>query len=128
MKGTVDQILTGARDSIAAAELLLREGYPDFAGSRAYYAMFYAAAAALAADGDRYDKHSAVIAEFGRRYAATGRLPKELHGYLRVGFERRNRADYWHGERLSVAEATELIEHAREFVAAIEEHLREREA
>ena len=39
--------LERAEASVHAAEVLLREGHADFAAARAYYAMFYAAEAAL---------------------------------------------------------------------------------
>ena len=40
-----------AEDSIAAAKMLADSGYYDFVASRAYYAGFYAAAAALLTEG-----------------------------------------------------------------------------
>ena len=41
------ELLEEARDSIAAARLLLDGGFPGYAASRAYYAMFYVAEALL---------------------------------------------------------------------------------
>jgi len=118
--------LSDAHDSIPAAEVLLRENLAGYAASRAYYAMFYATEALLAAGGESYSKHSAVIAAFGRRYAATGVLPAHLHGYLRTAFDRRMVGDYSHEEDITRQEAAELINHAQEFVAAVEGHLSKR--
>jgi uncharacterized protein (UPF0332 family) len=47
MSPEVKALLHKAGESLQAAELLQREGYLDFAASRAYYAMFYAAQALL---------------------------------------------------------------------------------
>jgi uncharacterized protein (UPF0332 family) len=59
------ELLEKARGSVAAARLLLEGGYPDFADSRVYYAMFYIAQAFLEGEGLAFSKHSAVIAAFG---------------------------------------------------------------
>jgi uncharacterized protein (UPF0332 family) len=41
MNPQVVSLLEKAKDSRDAAELLRQENYPDFAASRAYYALFY---------------------------------------------------------------------------------------
>ena len=61
-------LLDKAKDSLGAARSLIRDGYFDFAASRAYYAMFYVAGALLAQLGQSYNKHAGVIAAFGREY------------------------------------------------------------
>lgn len=71
-----------ARESLAAARLLLQEGFPGFAASRAYYTMFYMAEALLLGNGLAFSKHTAVHAAFGREFARTGRVPAHLHRYL----------------------------------------------
>ena len=38
----VKELLNKAEQSLAAAELLERDGFDDFSVSRSYYAMFYA--------------------------------------------------------------------------------------
>ena len=53
-----------AKESLAAAELLLGQGYAEFAASRAYYAMFYVAEALLASRGQSYSSHAAVQAAY----------------------------------------------------------------
>ncbi|MBI4559314.1 MAG: HEPN domain-containing protein [Candidatus Hydrogenedentes bacterium] len=37
----IEALLTRAAESLAAARILLKDGFPDFAASRAYYALFY---------------------------------------------------------------------------------------
>ena len=54
-------LIDKAKDSFGAAQTLIRDGYFDFAASRAYYAMFYIAEAFLMQLGESYNKHSAVI-------------------------------------------------------------------
>jgi uncharacterized protein (UPF0332 family) len=59
MTSSVEALLAKARESIAAAQLLIKDGYFDFAASRAYYAMLYAASALLADLRLSYNSHSA---------------------------------------------------------------------
>lgn len=66
----------------------------DFAASRAYFTMFYIAEALLAAIGQSYSKHSAVISAFGREYAKTGKLDSKFHRMLIDAQDFRNIGDY----------------------------------
>ncbi|MCA9997744.1 MAG: HEPN domain-containing protein [Anaerolineales bacterium] len=72
-------LIKKAEDSLAAAQLLLDEGFYDFAVSRTYYGMFYIAEAFLLGEGLTFSSHAAVIAAFGRYFAKTGRVPSEFH-------------------------------------------------
>src|SRR5215475_9988007 len=54
--------LARAEESVQAAQVLMAAGYGDFVTSRAYYAAFYAATAALLAEEREFSKHSGVIA------------------------------------------------------------------
>ena len=40
MSSGIEALLTKAKESLAAAHVLIKDGYYDFAASRAYYAMF----------------------------------------------------------------------------------------
>jgi uncharacterized protein (UPF0332 family) len=88
------KLLEKATRSLQAARELNSNGFPDFAASRTYYAMFYIATAFLEGEGLSYSKHSAVIAAFGTRFARTKRIPVELHRYLIDAERIRLRADY----------------------------------
>jgi len=122
MRPAVEALVEKARRSLEAAERLLRDGDPDFATSRAYYAMFYLAEAMLLVEGQRFSKHSAVSAAFGYEFARTGRVDPKFHKYLLEGFTDRNLADYT--TNISADEKTrECIEWAREFLAMAEDWL-----
>ena len=66
MKETYQVILNKAQESLEDANLLLDEGYYDFAASRTYYAMYYTAEALLLARGLSFSSHAAVIANSGK--------------------------------------------------------------
>lgn len=71
-----------ARESLTAAILLLREGLPNIAASRAYYAMFYIAEALLLQRGLVFSSHAAVIAAYGKEFARSKDLDPKFHRLL----------------------------------------------
>jgi uncharacterized protein (UPF0332 family) len=122
---TPDQaaLVRKAQASIASARLLLENGYPDFAISRAYYAMFYVAEALLLMLGLSFSKHGGVIAAFGQHLAKTGRVPVAFHRYLIEGQASRHAGDYDLSARLTPADAAEQIDRAGQFLKLAEELL-----
>ncbi len=124
MSDEARQLLRDARRNVrVATDLLTREDAFDIAASRAYYAMFYAAEAALLSLSLSFSSHSGVVSAFGREFAKTERLPRELHGYLRRAFDLRQSADYGAGLSVSEPAARGVVENAAQFIAAIEEYL-----
>jgi uncharacterized protein (UPF0332 family) len=90
----VDALVERARQEIDVATTLQRAGYLEQAASRAYYAAFYAAGAALLVLGETRSKHSGVISAFGRLAVKDGGFDPRLAAHLRVLYELRNSADY----------------------------------
>jgi uncharacterized protein (UPF0332 family) len=114
------ELLEKAHSSLSAARLLLQGNFPDFAASRAYYAMFYVAQAFLEGESMAFSKHSAVIAAFGRHFARTGKLPIEFHQYLLKAQELRQSGDYGPPHAVTLAEAREQIARAERFLELTE--------
>ena len=75
----VHVLLEKSRKSLAAATVLARDGFTEAAISRAYYAAFYLAQAALATKDISRSKHSGVIAAFGEHLTKKRLLPEALH-------------------------------------------------
>jgi len=109
-------LLDKAADSLRAVALLATEDLYDFATSRAYYAMFYAAQALLLEDGLSFSSHAAVIAAFGRHFAKTGRVPVEYHRFLIQAHDSRNVGDYDIGPGISREECDRHAQRAAAFV------------
>ena len=109
-------LLSTAYDSVRAAKLLSDAGLYDFAVSRAYYAMFYVAAAFLLGRGLTFSRHAGVIAAFGERFAKTGIVPVEFHRYLIEGQDERNVGDYQIGPSLTDRQAAEQVARAEQFL------------
>ena len=118
MKPEIEGFLAKADESLAAAELLLKEASCGFAASRAYYGMFYAAEALLLSKGLAFSKHSAVLAAFGREFAKTGLLDSRWYQAFQEAFQVRQVGDYEPLEQVSETTAQRIIEEARGFVQA----------
>lgn len=116
-----EELLTLAKESLEAAKILLQNGYPGFATSRAYYAMFYVAEYYLEGEEMAFSKHSAVIAAFGQHFAHTGKVPVEFHDYLIKAQEWRHKGDYGSGHDVSFDDAKLQIERAEQFIKSVED-------
>lgn len=125
MKPEIERALEMARSSLDAAKDLFEseKGYYGFAVSRAYYAMFYAAEAALLSRGLAYSRHRGVIAGFGQHFVREGLLPGELQTALRTAFDLRNLGDY-STEPFTREMAEPVLKDAEAFIQAIEDYLR----
>jgi uncharacterized protein (UPF0332 family) len=111
------ELLLKAQQSLEAAKLLLTNNYPDYATSRAYYAMFYIAEAFLEGEGLSFSKHSAVIAAFGREFAKPQRIPSDFHRFLIEAQELRTTGDYGQLNAVTIEQAAEQIDRAEKFLA-----------
>lgn len=105
--------------------MLADASFPAQAVSRAYYAAFFAAEAALLAEGETRSKHSGVIAAFIRVVVKEGAAAVEAGQLLRSLFDRRNRADY-STDPVPAPEADRAIADAGTVVAHVEAWLESR--
>ena len=125
MKPDILALINKAKDSLGAARTLIRDGYYDFAASRAYYSMFYIAEAMLMQLGQSYNKHSAIISAFGREYAKTGIMDSKFHRWLIDAQDFRNIGDYGVEAHVSENDANSVCEWANEFIDQAEHFLLE---
>jgi len=112
-----------AKESLKAAELLLKEELFEISASRAYYTMFYIAEAYLFEEDLTFSKHSAVISAFGNKYAKTEKVPVKFHRYLIQAFGIRGAGDYKLDSGIGYDEAFEQISKAKEFLKFAEKNL-----
>jgi uncharacterized protein (UPF0332 family) len=115
--------LKKSRKSLEATATLLRDGFSESAVSRAYYAAFYLAQAALATKDISRNKHSGVIAAFGESLTKKSILPENLHKLLINLYELRITSDYSIEDEPSAQEAKEAFEAAKEFAKVVEAYL-----
>jgi uncharacterized protein (UPF0332 family) len=117
--------LARSRQELEAARLLVKAGFGAQAISRAYFAAFFAAEAAILLLGETRSKHSGVISAFGRRVVREGGLEESTGRFLRSLFERRNEADYG-SPSVTVEEAGGALRDAEQFVEAVASWIRSR--
>jgi uncharacterized protein len=110
-----------AAESLAAASALIGAGFYDDAASRAYYAVFYAATAALLEADARFKKHVGVINGVNQLFVKTGRLSTELGRDLSWLFDLRLIGDYGETRHVPEEEAREAVQTAKRLVDAFDE-------
>jgi len=122
MNEEIGLLLARARRELRAVRVLSEADLPEQAISRSYYAVFYAAEAALLSLGQARSKHSGVIAAFSQFVVRGGDFDAAVSRTLRDLFDLRNRADYDSVTFTSPAvEATSR--RATEFVTAVAQWL-----
>jgi uncharacterized protein (UPF0332 family) len=120
----VDDLLTKAERSFAAAELLLGAGDADFAASRAYYGYFYVAQGLLIHRGIRPRSHAGLLRQYGLHFEKTGVLEGGFGRWLERAFSLRQIADYGSAPQAPTPEdVRQLIERGRAFLEAARGHL-----
>lgn len=115
--------LAKAAVALSGARLLLRAGDADGACSRAYYAMFDAAHAALFALGGEeltapIKTHNGLIALFGQRIVLAGHVGAEHGEALNKAQRFRQIADY-SGDPVPLENAAWAVDQAEALIAAI---------
>jgi uncharacterized protein (UPF0332 family) len=123
MTPEIEALLQKARQSQQAVVSLKRDGFLDFAASRAYYAMFYVAQALLLSRGLSFPSQAAVIAAFGKEFAKTGDLDAKFHQWLIDAQDARLIGDYGTGSGVSETQVQELLEWTQAFLDAAESWL-----
>lgn len=114
-----EAFLVKADDSIAAARVLLAEGFPDYAAGRAYYAMFYAATVVLDHHGRTFKKHGALLSAFSKLLHETEVLPRECHRWIADAYNARTASDYRAERPITGNEASTHIANAAKMVELV---------
>ena len=122
----VDLWMGNAARCLKSAATLLADDDTNSACNRAYYAMHYAARAALIAKGEgrlaMAKTHQGLISGFSQHLIKSGALDIKLAGLLPLEANRRLVSDY-QGDPLDAADAEASLCNAQVFVTAIAEWL-----
>jgi uncharacterized protein (UPF0332 family) len=111
--------LARSQQELEAAKSLTRDDFPVQAVSRAYYAAFYSAEAALTSLDESRSKHTGVISAFVRLVVRSGGIDQGVGALLQLLFETRNKADYEFVD-MERGEAEAAIADAERFVDTVE--------
>lgn len=120
MKPRTTVQLAKARRDLQAARRDLDAGDPENAPSRAYYAAFHAASAALAERRIAARNHSGVGSLFVVHFVDAGPLSREDPRTLSGLQAQREAADYGYGTDATAAASAGWVDRAEAFVAAVE--------
>jgi len=110
--------MAGARDRLAAARAAFDADFFSNSASSAYYAMLFAARAALSEDERHAKTHSGTWALFRQTFVMSGRFDRDLFAGAHRAQQQREAADY-DAAMLSQDEAAWIVALADRFVTAV---------
>ncbi|MEW6364022.1 MAG: HEPN domain-containing protein [Acidobacteriota bacterium] len=111
---------------LAAARSLLALGHLRVAVSRAYYAIFHSACAALLWVGVEHGRHSGAQSEFGEFLVKPGILEPEFGRLYVKAREAREEQEYdLDAAPLAAQDAVEIVDDAERFVSRIAQYLQQ---
>lgn len=116
--------LTKAREKACVARELSSKGYWDDAVSRAYYAAFHAAQAALLTEGQRGDTHKGLVLLFGLLLVKTGKFEKKWGKFLANLKDDREAGDYDAVSYIDEETAQRAVREAEEFVSEVDAYIK----
>ena len=119
----IQALIEKARRYLRSSELLIQDGDYDYAVSRAYYAMFYSAEAALLKKEMTFSSHKAVISAFGQYFVKTEIFDKRMGRDLNIIFGERQLGDYESNFSISEDSARQTLKSAQGFVDQVVEWL-----
>jgi uncharacterized protein (UPF0332 family) len=111
-----------ARDRAAVAREILASGHRAGAVSAAYYAMLYAARAALSEDDQHARTHRGTWHLFHERYVVTDVFDQHLHALAQRSQDAREKGDC-EAVTPDRADAEAIVAGAGEFIVAVERML-----
>jgi len=112
------ELLARAREGVASARTLVDAGHSAVAVSTAYYAMLYAARAALSERESHARSHAATWALFREEFVLSGEFDDQLAQAATRAQARREASDYA-AESFELSEAKQIVGTAERFVAAV---------
>mgnify|MGYP001138435551 CR=1 FL=1 len=124
MNSEIERHLEKASGKLRVAKKLAEMGEYEDSISRAYYAMYHAAKAALLRKGSSPKTHEGVAREFGRIFLKTGVLPEKTGKSLLTAKAFREKGDYVPTFEASKAETFQIVKDAEDFLDLIRTHLR----
>lgn len=112
------EFMQQANERLAVARDMIAAGHPTAAVGQAYYAMLYAARAALSERDQHAKTHSRVWTLFAEEFVRSGAVPTDVGGVGQRTQRTREQADY-EAEEFDEADARTILTDAERFVAAI---------
>lgn len=115
--------LERAREELETARQNIEQGHYRAAVSRAYYAIFYMASAALFTKSVIRSKHSAVEAAFSQYLVKSGDIEPQFSRLYQATRRQREEADYATELNIDESVALQIVSDAETFVNRLEQFL-----
>ncbi len=115
--------LNMAKEDLEAAENSFENKHYRASNNRAYYAIFRAISACHALEFKAYKHHGQAIGNFNKNFIHEGIFPKEMGKRISKAQEVRHASDYDDFYIVSIEEAKEQLEAAKEVVDMIEKYI-----
>lgn len=112
-----------AEENLSDAIINFEQGHYRTSNNRAYYAIFRAASACLALEFKSFKQHGQVLANFNKDYVHTGIFSKEIGRKISKAQETRHASDYDDFYIVSIEDARQQLETAREVVVAVKQYI-----
>ena len=123
LKELIHYRIEKAVELMRAAEILFENGSFRASVNRSYYAMFYMVLALLTIESKETSKHSGAISLFDKILVKRGLFSVDLSRWLHYAFLKRMDADYNPIHSVSLEEASEILNHAQEFIIKVKDYL-----
>lgn len=123
-KKLIEGYLEKSKEKLKVANKLLTDSFYDDAISRAYYAVFHAAQAALLIEGAKAETHKGVVMLFGLLLVKTGKIDKKYGRFLSNLKDDRETGDYEVMSWMDEEDAQNATTEAEEFIRAVEKFVR----
>ncbi len=94
MINRIPLLIKKSQEELKAAEILFENGIYSAAVSRAYYCLYHASQALLAAKNINVKSHKGLIQQFGQHFIKTGEISQEFSKILTTAFDLRQLSDY----------------------------------
>jgi uncharacterized protein (UPF0332 family) len=117
--------LVKAGDALHNAEYDLKGGFVLATANRAYYACYYCMTALLYTQDVYAKTHQGTRSKFTELFIKTGVFPLAISNSIALLFDARQEADYDLDADITVEEAGNLIEKAKEFIQLTKKYCKE---
>lgn len=117
--------LKRAREELETARENIAHGHYRAAVSRAYYAVYYMASAALFSQSVQRVKHSGVESAFSQFLVKSGQIEPEFSRLYQRARRQREEADYADDPNIDQGTARQTLGDAESFVDRLEQFLRQ---
>lgn len=123
IKEYIREEMKKAEQALRAAQNLLADGLYNDTVSRAYYAVFHSARAALKLNGIETTSHKGLISQFALHLVKSGEMEEEYGDILRQTKEDRETGDYEPLVTFGPEEAGKVVRDAERFLMKIQQWL-----